>query len=707
MLVHSIKVVFLLLFLSTVINSFSQVSYNGQKKEWTVRSGKNRYIITNTPEGIEQAYLTDATATVSPAAEPDYHLVVCTINGQQLNAADFTLTNNQTGNEKNGVAYLMLTLQAKKSPLQAIVTCKAYNNTGVFTRSINIKNTSQQAIHIANIPSFSASLPGGNYDLQYLKTEWGHERRFTTEALQPDSLRSFIMNRGRSGEGYSSWFSLVNNTTSVRYMAELAYSGNWQMQFLQKEANAPVTVQMGMRFDKGEALTLLPSATFQTPEVAFTLDSGDLDEVANYLHRYQREFVIPAVQTNRPLLVEYNTWFATPNKVYVKEVKRLVDSAAALGCEAFVLDAGWYNEQEQDWSAELGNWYPTKTSFPNGLEELVNYVHQNNMLFGLWVEIESVGRQSNLVKEHPGWFLQNEGKPVFTSNRYHLNFANDSARNWALHTISRLVNTYQLKWIKIDYNNSVGESFDAQYNGIALYEHLQGYFKLLDAVHHLFPSLIVENCASGGLRTDLGTMKHTNTAWLSDITYPHNAPQLVWGATLELTPGINNYWMTGDTVHQDVWFCKEEPLHPEWWNYMFRIAMTGQFGISSRLERWSKALMDTAKQNIQLYKRIRTIIQGADVYHLTPMPDHDKPVGSMAIQYQNNDKNLLMAYRLENGKDEENYKLRNLDAAQQYVVYIDGKKIKQLTGGELMNVGITVNLKYDFSAAVIEMDEVQ
>jgi hypothetical protein len=87
------------------------------------------------------------------------------------------------------------------------------------------------------------------------------------------------------------------------------------------------------------------------------------------------------------------------------------------------------------------------------------------------------------------------------------------------------------------------------------------------------------------------------------------------------------------------------------------------------------------------------------------MPDHDKPVGSMAIQYQNNGKNLLMAYRLANGNDTENYKLRNLNAAKRYIVYVDGKKEKQVTGGELMNTGINVNLKYDFSAATIEIDE--
>src|SRR5689334_15701635 len=109
---NSTKTVFLLLIFLVSTKSFSQVSYNQQKEEWTLRSGKNKYVVTNTPKGIEKNYLTDAAANLTSAAEPDYNVISCTINGQQINAADFTLTNHQTGSESNGVTYLTLTLQA-------------------------------------------------------------------------------------------------------------------------------------------------------------------------------------------------------------------------------------------------------------------------------------------------------------------------------------------------------------------------------------------------------------------------------------------------------------------------------------------------------------------------------------------------------------------------------------------------------------------
>ena len=60
--------------------------------------------------------------------------------------------------------------------------------------------------------------------------------------------------------------------------------------------------------------------------------------------------------------------------------------------------------------------------------------------------------------------------------------------------------------------------------------------------------------------------------------------------------------------------------HPAgWWDFMFRVPMNGQFGISSRVDDWNQALRERAAENVTLYKRIRGTVSGADVYHLTPL----------------------------------------------------------------------------------------
>jgi len=69
------------------------------------------------------------------------------------------------------------------------------------------------------------------------------------------------------------------------------------------------------------------------------------------------------------------------------------------------------------------------------------------------------------------------------------------------------------------------------------------------------------------------------------------------------------------------------------------------------------------------------VIQGSDVYHLTPAPSHQDPQGWMALQYvtQTGARSVLMAYRLRDSKPEQHWKLRGLDPAASYRITIDGK----------------------------------
>ena len=246
---------------------------------------------------------------------------------------------------------------------------------------------------------------------------------------------------------------------------------------------------------------------------------------------------MPRVATNQPPLVQFNTWFPLGPAVNIANTIRAADAAAAIGAEVYVLDSGWYTSG--DWERTLGDYQPDPHKFPRGLEELANHVHDKGMKFGLWVEIENAGIESRLFREHPEWCLPYGGKPWITANRCQLDFANPAVRQWASATVDRLVRRYQLDWIKIDYNIDVGDRFDparSEQSGRRLHDHLAGYYAWLDTIRAAHPDLVVENCASGGLRFDLGVMAHTHTAWLSDVVDPIASVALGYGCTVQFAP---------------------------------------------------------------------------------------------------------------------------------------------------------------------------
>jgi alpha-galactosidase len=242
----------------------------------------------------------------------------------------------------------------------------------------------------------------------------------------------------------------------------------------------------------------------------------------------------------------------------------------------------------------------------------------------------------------------------------------------------------------------------AERSGTVLYDHHRCFYAFLDEIRAAYPNLVLENCAGGGQRFDLATLARTHLQWISDVVDARESVQLAYGSTLEFLPEACNHWMVGDDNHGTV-----NPSNPPgWWDFLFRVPMNGQFGISSRLLEWSPEVRKRAADNIALYKRLRPVIIGADVYHLTPPPAAGKnPTGWMALQYVHEDRkrSAVMLYRLGESEDRQTFRLRGLDPAWRYQVSEEGRARGVFTGGQLATGGLAVKLDAEWRSSVIEV----
>ena len=691
------------------------IQYDSSTRTWVLQSGAVEYRLGQQDEVVYFKYF-------GPASQPDWEVVAkptgpprntCLrydmdgmVEGESLHQENLKLVSHLIQHSKEDVDELTMVFEHVKLPLEITARYNTWGQTGVITRQITVRNKASHPLHIKELPSLAWELPPGRYDLTYLWGGWAHERQVANEQLGP-GRRSFAMTRGRSTNGYSPWFCLHHQDLGVRYLAQLAYSGNWEMHFEDYPAGESLvrenlSASLGMRFDFGGPLQLAPDQSFVLPRVAFTATTGDMDDGANQLHRFQRQYVVPRTPTNNPLLVQFNSWYPFPGEMTIGQMKRCVDVAAPLGAEVFVLDAGWFSSK--NWSRELGDWTVNPTAFPHGLQELARYVRSKGMKFGIWIEIENLGVDSKTFRLHPDWCLTYNGNPLLIAERYPLNFAKPVVRQWAASVLDRLVRDYGIEWLKIDYNIDVGERFDPPAllarPGDVLYRDRTSYYEWLDGIRSQYPDLVIENCSSGGLRFDLGIIAYTHTTWLSDEVRPQPSVQLAYGSTVEFIPEVCNHWMVGDKKNGEV-----DLSNPEgWWDFMFRVPMAGQFGISSRVFDWSSELKDRARANIALYKKIRQVIIGADVYHLTTCPSHDDPTGWSAIQYVSPDKNhsVLLVYRLASSVSTRVFNLRGLAPGQTYHISIDGTDREALLGQALVSDGLKVELKDPWRAAIIE-----
>jgi len=702
--------------LTTVVQLRAGVDYDASSRRWTLESGSVEYRLRQQNGAVLLEYF-------GPSGQPAWgetpkgpfesgyeprrdHDISGQVEGQQLSPDDLELVSHAVERPRAGVEELKMVFKHRRLPLEITVLYTTWGDTGVFTQQLVLLNQGDRPLRVEALPSLSWRLPEGNYELTYLWGGWGNERQMATEKLGADR-RSLVSSLGRSSREYSPWFCLHNEDRSVRYLAQMAYSGNWEMHFERLKpskgrlVDEELEVSLGIRFDFGGSLTLPPHGSFTAPMVAFTASGGDLDDAANQLHRYQRQFVIPHIPENDPLLVQFNTTWPFQRGMTADLLKPYADVAADLGAEIFVLDGGWTPNETM-----TGDWVADPKEFPHGIEELANHVRSKGMKFGIWVEIESLGYDSQTFKEHPEWCLTYNGQPIRESDRYHLDFAKPQVRQWARAVVDRLVHDYGIDWLKIDYNIYIGERFDRpgieQRSGDVLDRHLRGLYSWWDDIRAAYPKLIIENCASGGGRFDLGIMARAHTSWLSDMTDPKASVQLGYGCTVEFIPEVCNHWVTGDAGSAMI-----TPTNPPgWWDFMLRVPMNGQFGISSRIVDWSPNLKQRAIENVALYKRIRRNFMGADVYHLTPPPPHENPTGWCGVQYVSPDRkhSLLMAYRLDQSNWVHAFKLRGLDLATRYQLAVDGTKKGVFSGRDLTDAGFPVELGEQWRAAVVELE---
>ena len=337
------------------------------KAIWSLKSGNVEYQLRQTSLGVDCAYFGLTGKDGSDELSAFHPEITGKVEGHVLKTEDLLLTGVQAS-QTNGNDSLRMTFSHQYLPLEISAKYSAWNKSGVISRQITVSNRGTNVLHVNSLPSVGLQFPEGEYELTTLRGGWGEERQVAVDHLR-GSGRRFDSSSGRSTSKMSPWFAVRNENNSLYFIGQLAWSGNWTMDFQRvsssttTRANDEMRAELGIRFDhKGPAL-LMPGKSLEMPMAAFTC-AGGLDAAANAMHRFQRQFVVPQNAANRPPLVQFNSWYPFPGKMNIADMKRCVDIAADIGTEVFVLDAGWYSMI--DWVRETGDWQHDPEEFPGG-----------------------------------------------------------------------------------------------------------------------------------------------------------------------------------------------------------------------------------------------------------------------------------------------------------------------------------------------------
>lgn len=394
---------------------------------------------------------------------------------------------------------------------------------------------------------------------------------------------------------------LQNSSADTALYWQIEHNGSWHAEIGDVNDHFYIALSGPTEIQSHWFKNLKPGDTFTSVPVAVGVCTADFDKAMGQLTNYRRKIRRPN-EDNEKLPVIFNDYmnclFGDPT---AEKEYPLIDAAAEMGCEYYVIDAGWYAPGE--WWDSVGEWQECRERFPGGVKEVTDYIRSKGMIPGVWLELEVMGINCEKAKKAPDdWFFVRHGKRVFDRSRYQLDFRNPAVLNHVNEVIDRVVNEYGVGYIKMDYNiePGIGTELYADSVGQGMLEHERAYLKWLDGLFVKYPELVIENCSSGGLRTDYALLSRCSILSTSDQEdYGHYAT-ISANAAAGVTPEQAAVWSypmrSGD---------EEETIFNMVNTLLLRIHQSGHLAELSDVR---KALV---KEGIDYYKSIRQNIKTA------------------------------------------------------------------------------------------------
>lgn len=543
--------------------------------------------------------------------------------------------------------------------------------------------------------------------------DWGQEGDFWFEPITRGRRLIDGEKKGRSGWGRPAFWArdLCNGQT---FVCELAWGGNYAFELdcrLDPESasqSAQAEPRQGQLYFRmglsgyDEALRVIePGQTVRTPAVHLGLFHADHDAIVQATHRHVRHVVMPQQIAGREVEVEANHRGYLCDRENVPDIIKDVDVAAEIGAEMYVIDAGWYGNEPNQWSMNVGDWHEGAWMHAGGgLKAVADHVHARDMKFGLWVEIEAAGASSTLRDEHPDWLTARDGQAVGTGRGLDLTQPNVVAHLEG--EVERLIRSYDLDMYRIDHNHTIQPSGNRSYRGFTedlTWRYYDALYGMFDRLRAKFPDVVFQNCAGGGGRLDWGTLSRFHNTELSDWMRMPRGVKILNGVTMSLPPEIllrtfgtevPQHVLEGDLDTQlRLCFCRP----------IFR-------GIAPSLDDLTPRLRRHIAHYLDLYREhIRPVMRDGLVFHHTPWLPVMGTTPWCVLEYATQDRSRAVAALFRTScepPDEYVFRPRGLARSGRYEVRLDSQdQAFAADGHTLCGAGIPVRLESPLTSELI------
>ncbi|RNC67127.1 alpha-galactosidase [Proteiniphilum sp. X52] len=611
---------------------------------------------------------------------------------------------------------LVIHLEDTKHPFRVKLVYRAYRAEDTFTMHAEIENGEEGEVVLGNYYSFYLPVEARGYWLTHFHGIATTEMSVVEARLTPGmkTIQSRKGLRSTHSENPSFLLSLdgpLRENGGEVIAGALAWGGNYRINFDLDEFGT-LNISAGINPYASE-YRLSPEETFVTPEMVFTYSARGAGDASRNLHDWARKDGLYDPAAIRPVVL--NSWEGVYFDFDEKVLREMIDGAAALGIEMFVLDDGWFgnNYPRNSAAAGLGDWQVNKDKLPGGIDALARYAESKGVKFGIWIEPEMVNPRSDLANRHPEWIVKAGGREVPTRrNQWVLDMTNPEVQDFVFDTFDSVLKlSDRISYVKWDANRhieSVGSAWlPPERQSHFWVDYTRGLYKVYERIREKYPDIIIQACSSGGGRVDYGSLKYHQDFWTSDNTDAFSRAFIQYGTNL-VYPAIATGAHFSHVPNRHT-----RRIIPA--KFRMDMAMTGRLGFEMKLADLTSDEAAPIKKAIAQYKQVRDIIQFGDLYRIVSPYDES---GYYALMYVSKDKKraLFFAFCLDykGYLSTVNFKLNGLDGDTSYRIrelnnekpafWAEGRNID---GDFLMKEGINPNLQNIYQSMVLYLEASQ
>ncbi|MDR1342186.1 MAG: alpha-galactosidase [Prevotellaceae bacterium] len=622
---------------------------------------------------------------------------------------------HRTEKRDGNIVRTVISLKDAYYALSVDLCYQAYQKENIIEQWVEVTNNQAKGVTLHNFASSDLSFSAADYYVTQFHGNWAEEMNMSQQHLD-EGIKIIDSKLGvRSNQFTHPCFLLsLGNPATEDYGevvgATLAWPGSFQFCF-EVDPQKRLRVLSGIN-PYASSYTLEKGEVFKTPALLYTYSGNGVGEVSRRFHRWGRQYGIKNGSGERSILL--NNWEATYFDFDEAKLVQIIDDAAKMGFELFLLDDGWFGSKypRNSDNAGLGDWHTNTQKLPHGLPFLIEEAHKRGLKFGIWVEPEMVNPQSELYEKHPDWIItQPHREQSLQRNQLLLDLSNPKVQEFVFGVVDKILTENPgIDYVKWDCNRYVTNS-GSQYLKPDRQSHLwidnaNGILGVMGKVSAKYPNVCFMACSGGGGRMDYGSMKHFDEFWISDNNDPLQRIFTQWGGQ-HFFPAIG--MASHVSASPNHISGRSTPL-----KYRFDIAMAAKLGMDMQPVQMTEEEKAFSRNAISVYKQIRPTILYGDLYRLLSPYTHNRT----SYMYVSEDKSEAVLFnflvRKNINGDREAVLLKGLDADKKYRITeinresdkwsrVSEYEGKTFSGDYLMTVGLRFGMYSEYESVVVRL----